>query len=191
MVALDHIARPHTLDTQQTTSLSVGDEFQNEVLDRVHKSADLTGVREKVDCFHRHGIRVIGNFMLGFPDETQEQMEQTLALALSLDLAAANFSIYVPMPGTRLYEQLRESGKLEKNSRFQDYNYVAYRNNFSRLSPHELLRFRNKCMLRFYLRWKIVSMLWDVLQQGILWNSLLRRIYYMYIKKFFKSKQAL
>jgi len=37
-------------------------------------------------------------------------MEETLKLALSLDLVAANFFIYTPWPGTSLFRELAEKG---------------------------------------------------------------------------------
>ena len=158
-----------------------------EVLRSAQKGADLRQVVEKIALFRRHKIQVVGNFMLGFPGETHEQLIQTLRLALDLDLTAANFSIYVPFPGTGLYDTLVQEGKLPAEPMFQDYDYVNYGNDLSELSPDELKRFRNKCVRRFLLRWRTIGMLYGLLRDGMDWRSILRRLYGMYLGKYLRG----
>ena len=55
-----------------------------------------------VRAAHRHGVRVIANFMLGLPDDTEEKIRETVALAKKLDTFAVQFTIATPYPGTTL-----------------------------------------------------------------------------------------
>jgi radical SAM superfamily enzyme YgiQ (UPF0313 family) len=66
------------------------------------------------------GIRLNGGFIIGFPDETREEMQQTLDLASRLreiGLNTVNISIAIPLPGTPLYDQAVVGGHLA-----EDYN---------------------------------------------------------------------
>ena len=158
-----------------------------EVLRRIQKGSRLEQIREKVALLRKHGIQVVGNFMLGFPDETRSQMEKSLELALSLDLTFANFWIYVPMPGTRLYEELTRAGKLPAMPDFRRHDFVSYENALSELSPPELRRFRNQCMLRFLARPRTVKTLCELLRSGMFWHSIVERFYWMYIAKYLRA----
>lgn len=159
-----------------------------EILRMVGKGSNFARVSEKIACFRKHGIQVVGNFMLGFPGETREQMKKTLELALSLDLTAVNFSIYAPMPGTRLYGDLVGKGKLDAVQDFRNYDFVSYENRLSELSPAELKQFRNRCFLRFVVRWKTLKVLYELFRSGMLGNNLFQRVYWMYIAKFIKDR---
>lgn len=62
------------------------------------------------------GMRVPGNFMIGFPDETYEEMEETIKMAKELiddGLTYATFFIPVPFPGSRMYHYAIANGHLE------------------------------------------------------------------------------
>lgn len=68
----------------------------------------------------RAGIGVSGNYMLGFPDETEEEIAETIALARAhreAGLTEANFFVVVPFPGTTLFSVARQKGYLP-----QDWN---------------------------------------------------------------------
>ena len=55
----------------------------------------------------RHGLTVAGNYMLGYPDETLDEIEQTIALARAHrdhGLDNANFFCVMPLPGTRIFD---------------------------------------------------------------------------------------
>jgi anaerobic magnesium-protoporphyrin IX monomethyl ester cyclase len=51
--------------------------------------------------------------MVGYPKETIESIEKTFALALSLPLDEAWFTIPLPLPGTPLFDRVADSGKWE------------------------------------------------------------------------------
>jgi len=155
-----------------------------EVLKGVCKAANPDKFRQKVPLFRRHGIQVVGNFMIGFPGETREQMRETLRLALELDLSAANFSIYTPMPGTVLYDRLVHEGRLPADMDFTNFNFVGYENSFSELTPAQLKRFWSWCVLRFLVRPRTLLTVLELARSGILFGNLFQRLYWMYLSKF-------
>lgn len=154
-----------------------------EMLTTLSKRLDLDILPEKVALLRHYGILVVGNFMLGFPNESVDQMRKTLELALALDLTGANFAIYTPLPGTPLYNSLMHRKALSGKNNFQGYNYVVYRNSLSELSPSALRRFRLWCIFRFLSRPRTLMILYGLLADRDMRRSLLKRIYGMYIQK--------
>lgn len=61
------------------------------------------------------GIQVTANYMLGLPDETRDDLEQTLALAEELDVLDFGYFVFYPYPGTQLFHECREKGYLPEN----------------------------------------------------------------------------
>ncbi len=57
----------------------------------------------------RAGIETVAFFMLGAPGETEEEREQTMALALELDPDYVSFNACTPLPGAPLYADLPET----------------------------------------------------------------------------------
>jgi radical SAM superfamily enzyme YgiQ (UPF0313 family) len=61
------------------------------------------------------GIRLNGAFMIGFPDETREEIETTVRYAERMSAEGLNsvaVSLVLPLPGTPLYDQVVAEGKL-------------------------------------------------------------------------------
>lgn len=163
-----------------TVGVESGDK---DILRSVNKGLDLDIVPSKVNMLRSHGIEVVGNFMLGFPDETREQLQKTLDLALALNLSGANFSIYTPMPGTALFNLLVDQGKLPRDGGFDKWNYSDYQNNLSKLEPEALGRFRRRSVLRFLLRPSIVTKVVKLLRHEGVRKTLFNRFINMYVKR--------
>ncbi|MFP4309572.1 MAG: B12-binding domain-containing radical SAM protein [Desulfococcaceae bacterium] len=58
------------------------------------------------------GMIVTANFMFGVPGETAAEIEETLALAESLEPDDFGFFVFQPFPGARLYDRCRAKGWL-------------------------------------------------------------------------------
>jgi radical SAM superfamily enzyme YgiQ (UPF0313 family) len=58
------------------------------------------------------GITVTANYMLGLPNETPSDIEQTLALAEELEAHDFGYFVFYPYPGTRLFHYCKERGYL-------------------------------------------------------------------------------
>jgi radical SAM superfamily enzyme YgiQ (UPF0313 family) len=79
---------------------------------RLKKGITVEKIREKVRLARRY-VKVFGFFMIGIPGEDETDVIQTFELAKSLDLDRWTWSIYSPLPGSALYEELIAEGKIE------------------------------------------------------------------------------
>jgi len=74
------------------------------VLDKIHKGLTLKQIEDGVKRVKKHGIQALGGFMFGFPYDSRESVEQTIAFAKRLSPDQVQFSINMCYPGTSLYE---------------------------------------------------------------------------------------
>ena len=75
-------------------------------------------VVELVRVCKEYGLVIAGNYMLGYPDETLEEIEQTIAMAArhrAAGLDSANFFLVMPLPGTPLFESALREGHLPED----------------------------------------------------------------------------
>lgn len=85
--------------------LSIAVESGNpRVLRMVGKHIDLNKIRELVRIMQDLGIYSKAFFMLGFPGETKQEMEDTINYAAQLKADWVMFSIVNPLPGTEMSE---------------------------------------------------------------------------------------
>ncbi|HYN87025.1 MAG TPA: radical SAM protein, partial [Ardenticatenaceae bacterium] len=69
-------------------------------------------VRETVRRVHAHGIGVVGLFVLGFDDDTQETFEATWDFIRTSELDSVSITVLTPFPATPFREQLIQEGRL-------------------------------------------------------------------------------
>lgn len=99
------------------------------VLRLMNKKATVAQAEATVRRFARHGVETSGFFMVGYPGETAETVERTLAWALSLPLDEVSFTIPYPLPGTPLYDRV---GGVDDSSDWshENENRLLYRSDF-------------------------------------------------------------
>jgi radical SAM superfamily enzyme YgiQ (UPF0313 family) len=76
------------------------------VMEMAGKRTDLDRVRATVRECKRLGIRTFGFYMIGFPTETDDEVEQTIALARELDTDMVQFARVIPFKGTAMFDAL-------------------------------------------------------------------------------------
>ena len=74
------------------------------ILKQIGKGTSVQSIRRCVASFKKAGILIRGYFILGMPDETEEDLELTEQLAEELDLDEYGFTILCPYPGTQMYD---------------------------------------------------------------------------------------
>jgi anaerobic magnesium-protoporphyrin IX monomethyl ester cyclase len=72
----------------------------------MNKKATLEDGINAVHHFHQAGVQASAFFIVGYPGETIESIEETFSLALSLPLADISFNVPYPLPGSKLFERL-------------------------------------------------------------------------------------
>ena len=80
----------------------------------------LRGVdtHELVQRMQGHGIRVLGSSIIGLDDHTPENIGAVIEHAISHNTVFHQFMLYMPNPGTPLYETRRREGTLLPESEF-------------------------------------------------------------------------
>ena len=74
---------------------------------KTFRNDDVIGVVRRIQAA---GIRIIGNYIFGLPDDSMERMQQTLDLALELNCEFANFYSAMAYPGSALYAEAAAKG---------------------------------------------------------------------------------
>jgi radical SAM superfamily enzyme YgiQ (UPF0313 family) len=142
--------------------------------DRIMKLINKNITKEKIingiKLTKELGIDTACFFMFGFPSETKEEMEETIAFAKELNPTYASFHIAIPYPSTEFYNNMREKDYDNFPSHFADeFNY------------DELFDIERKAFLTYYLR---LSYIIDRLRHAklsSLWKQF--KIFLWYIKK--------
>jgi len=97
------------LDKMQASgcfSITLGIESgnQNVVTRLMNKPVNLKKIPVLVKQIRDRGMDVRGFFMIGYPGETKETIEQTIDYAKQLELDWVYISIFSPLPKTRIYD---------------------------------------------------------------------------------------
>jgi radical SAM superfamily enzyme YgiQ (UPF0313 family) len=140
-------------------SMTVGiDSGSQRVLDAMDRAVSLEEMEARIHMVKAHSrLRLTGNFILGLPGETREDLAATLRFAMELPLDRAYFAMYLPLPGSALFEELRGEGKLA-GLEYHDLSEKARRVAYSPdgIPPEELRRWLIRAYAGFYLRPRVL-----------------------------------
>lgn len=124
-----------------------------EMLKRLNKDMTIDQVRRTAELCTQHGVGAIFNFIIGFPGESESEMQATLALAKDLRRSNRAFETpifyYRPYPGNAMAEAAASEGYefprgLEA---WADFDYVGGRGPWVTAE-----QWRRVERLKFYLR---------------------------------------
>lgn len=105
---------------------SLGIESGNQgVLDNLGKRITLQQVENVARMAKELKIEVFGFFMLGFIDETEETMKDTINFARRLPLALAKVSIIIPFPGSPIYTKYKEMNLIYPTRDYRYFNFYV------------------------------------------------------------------
>ncbi len=140
----------------------------------IGKPIDLVKARALIKLCHKIGLWTHSTFVIGFPYETQQDIEITIEFAKSSHLDFATFYIATPYAATRLYEVLKKEGLLDRkdgcDSRiYSSVNLAAY--DTVHLKKEELNTLKEKAYREFFIH-RILSLL----NPFILINELMPKI---------------
>ncbi len=112
------------------------------------------GISNKI---HREAVRNIrasggsagGTFVIGLPDQTEEEIRQFPTYAKEIGLTAAAFGIATPFPGTEFYEDLDKQGLIFETNwdKFDEMHSVYRTKHVSKEKVEELATY---CMAKFW-----------------------------------------
>jgi radical SAM superfamily enzyme YgiQ (UPF0313 family) len=146
----------------------------------IRKNNRFSQIDRVISYTSRTSIIASSFFMLGFPTETREEMEETIRYAVESDLDAALFFQVVPYPGTGLHEwALSENARMADIFEFEpeDYHFSSGHSATTSMNHNEVAYLIVTAYLRFYLRparlWKLRRKIRSLSD----WRSFLRHLY--------------
>ena len=119
---------------------------------RQNLGRDYTAVTKRL---HDLGIMINGSFVFGMDDDDQDVFRRTVDWAVEQGITTATFHIQTPYPGTRLYAQMEQQGRITtRDWDLYDTRHVVYRP--SRLTPEALEAGYHWAYREFY-RWSSIT----------------------------------
>ncbi len=80
---------------------------------------------EAFNKIHKYGMAVIGSFIFGLDSDTVEALEHRKNYILSQPVDAYQTGILTPLPGTKMYREYEEQGRIIKNNYPEDWQYYS------------------------------------------------------------------
>lgn len=120
------------------------------------KSLNEANKKQKIDdymvCARKlksRGIKVHGMFIFGFDGDKPQILKKTAKFASKLPLATVQFSILTPIPGSKLYQKIKQQARLlTKRWQFYDGQHVVFQPKM--FSPLQLQKETYKAFRKFY-----------------------------------------
>ena len=125
----------------------------NSVLRMMGKQATVEQAREAVRVFKRAGVQTGAFFILGYPGEDDGTVLDTVDFASSLSLDYLSFTFPYPIPGTPLFDRVKDTLVVEDWTEPNGFHLVKHRLLFSSPFSEGKLKFAVfKGMAQFYVR---------------------------------------
>jgi len=156
-------ARVNTLDEEvvkamkqaHCTGMAFGIESGNpEMLRKIDKAITIEQAHVAVNLCRRYGIGSLCSYIFGHPGDTRATIDDTLRISLELDSDFANFCVLVPMPGSKIFDDLLKQGRpgLKEWDRYLGHSRRVLDISLCELAPEELHRIQARAFRRFYSR---------------------------------------
>jgi len=122
------------------------------VLKSVNKKITVEKTKAVVKRTKEFGIHVIGNFMVGLPEDDRQSIQETMDLATELNCEFMNLYGAIAYPGSALYEQAVQEGwpLPETWPGYSPYAYEHVPLPTNYLTGPEVLRFRDEAYVAYY-----------------------------------------
>ncbi len=116
------------------------------------KRLDIPRFLQGIEMAVKRGVFSNGFAMLGFPTETEEDLQQTLDVVCNSKLHTASFFTVMPFPNTRLYEEVKRTNpeKLAHLS-YDDTDFALIHVNLSEVPDEVLYAYQRRANRRFFL----------------------------------------
>ena len=123
------------------------------ILDLMKKGITLKNVEDAVKMAKDVNLEVLTSFILGYPGETEEDMNMTIDFSTKLDSDYCQYSILTPFPGTPIYKDLIEKNLID-NEDWDRYTVLKPILKYNELGLNKKLVERKlaTAYLKFYAR---------------------------------------
>jgi radical SAM superfamily enzyme YgiQ (UPF0313 family) len=113
----------------------------------LNKQSIYSKAYRAVRCAKKAGIFVHNSYQIGFPNTTNETCEQTLKFAKKINPNYAYFFLFVPYPGTPIYEKVKPYITSKKPSDYWLFSSVI---KYKFLTKQEIYNWLYKMWYEFY-----------------------------------------
>ncbi len=103
----------------------------NDILKLIDKKMTRELIKRKTGMVDAAGIPWLGFFIMGYPGETRENILQTLAFMKELNPSYAEINIFNPLPGTKIWNDLEQQGKVSSDMDFSRFSQASTENFFT------------------------------------------------------------
>ena len=122
-----------------------------QLLDNINKHTTPEQARKVIGWLKEVGIEVRASFMLALPGETPQMAEETIKFAIELEPDYVQFCITTPYPGTKLYEQASDYGRLHHDySKYSLWHPVFVPHGYK--DKDAVAKMEKYAMRKFYFR---------------------------------------
>jgi len=130
---------------------SLGIESGNDrVLNALNKEVTSKQIEYAIDIAAQEGLMLRLMFMMGNPDETEAEIQDTFKLAMKAKAITVQMHYCTPYPGTEFFDPKIDN--IDQLADFSSYNAI-YRN-LSKVPDWRLQELRNEFYHRYYFSWK-------------------------------------
>lgn len=136
------------------------------VLNSIKKGVKADDIKGVVEMCKRIGLKVYCTYMLGFPQETKEDIEKSIRDSLDIDCDYMQVSYAMPYPGTEMYQKGLEKGYLRFPTTWERFANCEPAIKNDHISIEELEKLRKKFYRKFYFRPKYVILFFKKLLQS-------------------------
>jgi len=125
--------------------------------------------RTSVRRIHRHKILVVGSFIMGLDSDGPGIGRCIAQAASSYGVDILNALFLTPLPGTRLWDQMKSQNRIVANKFPRDWRYYTLgfpTAQYRHFSWSALIGEMNSCDRRFYSLWRVVRRIAGSLLRG-------------------------
>lgn len=118
-----------------------------DVLNSLNKGTDFEMNKRALDLLREANIITEASFMIGFPTETWDSIQNTIDSAIYLNPDIAVFPVVTPMPFTPIFDEMKD--------RIREFDYSKYNLVTPIVEPYEMTleeitQALGKCYMKFY-----------------------------------------
>ena len=147
--------------------ISYGIESASQItLNLSKKKYDKNQAKKTIAITNKSGILSIGHFILGMPNETRQDIINTIDYSNNIGLDFALFYNATPFPGSELYEQINKS-----NKKSNIWNKIIYsKNTISKIK--NINQYYNLAYHKFYLNPNRVKSIYKLIKKMGIKNTI-------------------
>jgi radical SAM superfamily enzyme YgiQ (UPF0313 family) len=117
---------------------SLNEDFLRSSSKRQNLKKGVRSYKEVINRIHDHGIAVLASFIYGTDFDTRDSLRRLVDFISESKIDAASVKPLTPFPGTRLYERLKQEGRLFNDHYWLEDPYPLFTFQPKKLSLNEL-----------------------------------------------------